>query len=155
MPAGTSESKARFEELQTQIKTAALENDKLSEANLALQKKFDRLKEDHSRLKTIDISQFKRYSQELLDELSKERQKSELLAKYKARAERPNDNQATVDKMGRELQERKSQLEQLKKAYHALQKEIELKLRPQLEGLKSKKDTEMKVDQPQVDFAAV
>ena len=73
MPAGTSESKARFEELQTKIKTTQIENDELSEANLELQKKFDRLKEDHARLKTIDISQFKRYSQELLDELAKEK----------------------------------------------------------------------------------
>ena len=62
MPAGSSESKARFEELQTQIKAGELENSKLAEANLALQKKYDRLKEDHSRLKTVDISQFKRYS---------------------------------------------------------------------------------------------
>ena len=36
MPAGTSESKARFEELQTQIKAGQVENEKLSEANLQL-----------------------------------------------------------------------------------------------------------------------
>ena len=36
MPAGSSESKARFEELQTQIKAGTLENTKLAEANLAL-----------------------------------------------------------------------------------------------------------------------